>query len=86
MEVAQADQRGLLSGLLSLARIAGQITGTALMGVIFAVLSGVAVAGGHNATSRSVTYGFDSVFFINLIVALLAAILVFPGAFKYTYR
>jgi EmrB/QacA subfamily drug resistance transporter len=64
MGIAQPDQRGLLSGFLSLSRILGQITGTAVMGVVFAI-------------AHSITYGFDRVFLINAIIVLFAAIIAF---------
>ncbi len=43
MEAAQSDQRGVLSSFLSLSRILGQITGTAVMGVVFAFYGFTAV-------------------------------------------
>lgn len=82
MEVAQADQRGLLSGFLSLSRILGQITGTTVMGVIFAVLSGVSGASKISSSPQAITYGFDKVFLINAFIASLAALLIYPGFFK----
>jgi EmrB/QacA subfamily drug resistance transporter len=82
MEVAQPDQRGLLSGFLSLSRILGQITGTTVMGVVFAVLSGVSGTLKTSGTPQSITYGFDKVFLINGCIALLAALLIYPKLFK----
>lgn len=82
MEVARADQRGLLSGFLSLSRILGQITGTTVMGVIFAVLSGVAGTSKTGGSAQSITYGFDKVFLINAFIALVAALLIYPRFFK----
>jgi len=82
MEAAPADQRGLLSGFLSLSRILGQITGTTAMGVIFAVLSGVSNISKMNSSGQSITYGFDKVFLINGFIALLAALLIYPASFK----
>ncbi|MEO3404153.1 MFS transporter [Mucilaginibacter sp. CAU 1740] len=82
MEAAQADQRGLLSGFLSLSRILGQITGTTVMGVIFAVLSGVSDASGKGGSPQAVAYGFDRVFLINAFIALFAALLIYPKFFK----
>lgn len=78
MEAAQADQRGLLSGFLSLSRIVGQITGTTVMGVIFAVLSGVSNAAKTNPSPQAIAYGFDRVFLINGFIALIAALLIYP--------
>ncbi len=82
MEVAKPDQRGLLSSFLSLSRILGQITGTAVMGVIFAVLSGVSNASQGNSSPRSITYAFDKIFLLNAFIALFAALLIYPRTFK----
>jgi EmrB/QacA subfamily drug resistance transporter len=82
MEVAQADQRGLVSGFLSLSRILGQITGITIMGVIFAVLSGVSATSKIGSSPQAITYAFDRVFLINGAIALLAALLIYPKLFK----
>ena len=82
MEVARPDQRGLLSGFLSLSRILGQITGTTVIGVIFAVLSGVSGTSKMGGSPQSITYGFDKVFLINAFIALFAALLIYPKFFK----
>jgi len=82
MEVAQPDQRGLLSGFLSLSRILGQITGTTVMGVIFAVLSGVSGASKIGRSPQAITNGFDKVFLINACIASFAALLIYPKFFK----
>jgi len=78
MEVAQPDQRGLLSGFLSLSRILGQITGTTVMGVIFAVLSGVSGTSKINSSPQAITYGFNKVFLINAFIVSFAALLIYP--------
>ena len=82
MEAAKPDQRGLLSGFLSLSRILGQITGTTVMGVIFAVLSGVAGTSKIGSSPQAITCGFDRVFLINAFVASFAALLIYPRFFK----
>ena len=82
METAHADQRGLLSGFLSLSRILGQITGTTVMGVIFAVLSGVSNTAKLNSSPQTITAAFDRVFLINACIALIAALLIYPRSFK----
>jgi len=82
MEAAQVDQRGLLSGFLSLSRILGQITGTTVMGLIFAVLSGMSGASKTGGSTASITYGFDKLFLINAFIALVAALLIYPKYFK----
>jgi len=82
MEAAQADQRGLLSGFLSLSRILGQITGTTVLGVIFAVLAGVSNMSKINSSPQAITNAFDKVFLINAFIALIAALLIYPKFFK----
>ena len=82
MEVAQPDQRGVLSSFLSLSRILGQITGTAAMGVIFAVLSGVSSTSHIHSTPQTVTYGYNKIFLINAFIALVAALLIYPKLFR----
>lgn len=82
MEAAQTDQSGLLSGVLSLSRILGQITGTTVMGVIFAVLSGVSGISKISSSPQEITYGFDKVFLINAFIASFAALLICPRFFK----
>jgi len=84
MDVAKPDQRGLLSSSLSLSRILGQITGTAVMGVIFAILSGVSNTSQRNSSPGSITYAFDKIFLINGFIALFAALLVYPKFVKQT--
>ncbi|WDF80429.1 MFS transporter [Mucilaginibacter sp. KACC 22773] len=82
MEIAPADQRGLLSGFLSLSRILGQITGTTVMGVIFAVLSGVSGTSKIGSSPQAITYGFHVVFLINAFIASFAALLIYPKFLK----
>jgi EmrB/QacA subfamily drug resistance transporter len=82
MEVAEPEQRGLLSGFLSLSRILGHITGTTVMGVIFAVLSQISATSKLGGSPQAITYAFDKVFLINGSIALLAALLIYPKFFK----
>lgn len=82
MEVAQPGQRGVLSGVLSLSRIVGQITGTAILGVVFAVLSGASNTASNTGKSASVTHAFDSIFLINTFIVLFAALLIYPASLK----
>ena len=86
MEVAKPDQRGLLSSFLSLSRILGQITGTAVMGVIFAVLSGVSNTSQSGSSPGSITYAFNKIFLINAFIALFAALLIYPKMFKHVHK
>jgi len=80
MKAAQPGQRGLLSGFLSLSRILGQITGTAIMGLLFALFSGISQAGGSvsSAGVTAITHSFDRIFLINGIITIIAALLIFP--------
>ena len=49
-----ADQRGLVSGMLNLARNLGLITGAAVMGAVFAMASGAVDPAGANAAAVAV--------------------------------
>jgi EmrB/QacA subfamily drug resistance transporter len=78
MKLASPQQRGLLSGLLSLSRSIGQITGTVVMGAIFAIaVSSFNNADKINNGSLAVTSGIDLVFKIAAILAVLAALLIY---------
>ncbi|XZF16002.1 MFS transporter [Chitinophagaceae bacterium MMS25-I14] len=86
MEAAKPDQRGVLSSFLSLSRILGQITGTAVLGVAFAMLSGVSNPAHSGSLPQSVTYGFDKIFLVNGFIALFSAILIYPRLFKRMHK
>ena len=77
MEVALPEQRGLLSGLLSLSRTTGHITGTAVMGAVFALLVHYA---GHkdmiDADGAAITYGVDRIFLVATLLSAFAAALI----------
>lgn len=77
MEVALPEQRGLLSGLLSLSRTTGHITGTAVMGAVFALLVHYA---GHkdmiDADGAAITYGINRIFLVAALLSGLAAVLI----------
>ncbi|MDN5286198.1 MAG: transporter [Mucilaginibacter sp.] len=78
MELASPDQRGLLSGLLSLSRSTGQITGTAVLGAIFAIMvSHTAGSDTANANGTAVTYGIEQVFTIATCLIGVAALLLY---------
>ncbi len=69
-----ADQRGVISGMLSLARNLGLITGASVMGAVFALASGTAVTA---AGPEAVTAGMQITFAVAaalLIVALAIAV------------
>ncbi|MHA4807507.1 MFS transporter [Flavitalea flava] len=84
MELAAPDQRGLLSGLLSLSRSTGQITGAAVMGTIFAIL--VTGAAGTDTTSAgpaAITRGLDLVFLIAAGLSAIAALFIYLAIRKH---
>jgi EmrB/QacA subfamily drug resistance transporter len=75
MKDAHADQRGLISGMLNLARSLGLITGASVLGAVFALASGtsdVATASpGNVATGMRATF---AVAVALLVVALVVAV------------
>jgi EmrB/QacA subfamily drug resistance transporter len=75
MKDAPADQRGLISGMLNLARSLGLITGASVLGAVFALASGtsdVATASpGHVATGMRTTFVVAAAL---LLVALTVAV------------
>jgi hypothetical protein len=67
MELAAPEQRGLMSGLLSLARTTGHITGTAVLGAVFALL----------VKSGTVTHAISVVFLVAAVLVAVAALLIY---------
>ncbi|MGN8039689.1 MFS transporter [Chitinophaga sp. 22321] len=67
MELAAPEQRGLMSGLLSLSRTTGHITGTAVLGAIFALL----------IRQDSVTHAISVIFLVATILTGVAALLIY---------
>jgi MFS family permease len=65
-----ADGRGLVSGLLSLSRNLGLITGASLMGAIFALASGMGEGGA--APAGAVAAGLHMTFAVATLLALTA--------------
>jgi len=67
MELAAPEQRGLMSGLLSLARTTGHITGTAVLGAVFALL----------IKSGTITHAISVVFLVAAVLVAVAALLIY---------
>lgn len=75
-----ADQRGVISGLLNLARNLGLITGASVMGAIFAVASAGGQAGASVLTATAATRGMQVTFQTATGLALVALILALLSA------
>jgi EmrB/QacA subfamily drug resistance transporter len=73
------DRRGVMSGMLSLSRNLGLITGASLMGAVFALASGGSVAA---ATAPAIAGGMRATFLV--AACLTAAALVIPPAIRWT--
>jgi EmrB/QacA subfamily drug resistance transporter len=71
------DQRGVVSGLLNLSRNLGLITGTAVMGAVFALASGAADI--TTAPPEAVAIGMRITFGVAAMVIVGALALVFGG-------
>jgi EmrB/QacA subfamily drug resistance transporter len=70
----QPDQRGAISGLLGLSRNLGLITGTAVMGAVFAFASGTSdIAAAH---AQAVAYGMRITFAIGTILTAIALVII----------
>lgn len=75
-----ADQRGVVSGLLNLARNLGLITGASVMGAIFAVASAGGQASASVLTPAAATHGMQVTFQTATALALVALILAMLSA------
>lgn len=71
MTSSRSEQRGVVAGVLTLARNIGLITGTAAMGALFARASGGASDAGSTAHDTRVTFGVASAL---LLVAFVVAV------------
>jgi EmrB/QacA subfamily drug resistance transporter len=76
MSAAEAEQRGVIAGMLSLSRNLGLITGASLMGAVFAL--GAATSNMLTAAPEAVTAGMRSTFAVaaGLILASLSIAVV----------
>ncbi|MGC4017910.1 MAG: MFS transporter [Muricomes sp.] len=79
---ANPEQRGVISGLLNLARTLGQTTGASLMGAVFASFTmaaqGISHSGDYSVSSASpsaITSGVHGTFFIAVAAIILAIII-----------
>ena len=75
-----AEQRGVVSGLLNLARNLGLITGAAVMGAVLAVASAARQAGAGILTPDAATYGMRVTFMTAAVLACVALILALFSA------
>jgi len=80
MASVAADQRGVVSGLLNLARNLGLITGASVMGAIFAVASAGGQAGTSILTPAAATHGMQVTFQTATTLALVALIFAILSA------
>ena len=83
MVAAKPEQRGVISGLLNLARTLGQTTGASLMGAIFAyftITSEEAIrmdgaqASINSASAAAITSGIHTTFLIAAVAVCIAII------------
>jgi EmrB/QacA subfamily drug resistance transporter len=73
----QADQRGVVSGLLNLSRNLGAMTGASVMGAVFAVATGtVDIAAAHPA---DVTTGMQTTFMVAAMLIVVALAIAVGG-------
>jgi MFS family permease len=73
MSKVMSEQRGVISGMLSLSRNLGLITGTSLMGAIFSFAAGTTrIAIG---SSKAVTHGMQVTFSFAAVLAVLALLI-----------
>jgi len=73
------DQRGVISGMLSLSRNLGLITGAAVMGALFAFVVGTSDF--TSASAKALTWGMSWTFFVAgllMLVALVILVVVHP--------
>src|SRR5262245_29847777 len=71
------DQRGVVSGLLNLSRNLGGMTGTAVMGAIFAYAAGTADIAA--APAADVTVGMRDTFMVAALLIVVALAVVVGG-------
>jgi len=77
----QADQRGVISGMLNLSRNLGLITGASLMGAVFAIGSGTSIM--MTASPNAVASGMRLTF---TVAAVLVAIAIYIAYFSNGHR
>jgi MFS family permease len=73
MKDVRADQRGTISGMLNLSRNLGLITGTSVMGAVFAIASGTNDV--ITAHSEAVAAGMQITFAVAAVLILVALVI-----------
>ncbi|WP_249383946.1 MFS transporter [Chitinivorax sp. B] len=73
------DQRGLISGMLNLSRNLGLITGTAVMGAVFSMASGVKDI--TAAQASAVTSGMQATFSVTVLLIVIAIVIAMASRF-----
>lgn len=73
MSLAKPEQRGLISGLLNLARTIGQTTGIAVLGALFYVFTRTKSI--VTASSQSIVSGMRSTFLVTVLIVTCAFLL-----------
>lgn len=73
MSLAKPEQRGLISGLLNLARTIGQTTGIAALGALFYVFTRTKSI--VTASSQSIVSGMRSTFLVTVLIVICAFLL-----------
>ena len=77
MQSVEPDQRGAISGLLNLSRNLGLITGSSVMGAVFAVAS--ATTNIQSATAESVAAGMRTTFAVAATLTVIALAMAMGG-------
>ena len=77
MQSVENNQRGLISGLLNLSRNLGLITGSSVMGAVFAISSGATEM--RSATALAVAGGMRTTFCVAAVMTLIAVGLAVKG-------
>jgi EmrB/QacA subfamily drug resistance transporter len=75
MQTSGAGQRGLVSGMLNLARNLGLITGASLMGNIFAISSAIEVSSAAPSSVAKLTTGLQITFMVGMGLIVLALVI-----------
>jgi len=82
MADVQAEARGLVSGLLSLSRNLGLVTGASVMGAVFASASAAATGDITAASAEAVERGMRSSFAVSVVLVVVSLGLAWLGARK----
>lgn len=77
MQSVEPDQRGVISGLLNLSRNLGLITGSSVMGAVFAVAS--ATTNIQSATAEAIATGMKTTFAVAATLTVIALAMAMGG-------